>query len=170
MLDINFKNLNSLRIYGFSGFASISYLQESECIDVPIIRGVYLVLYIPNTKPIFLEESVGGHFNGNNPTVSIERLNNKWINNVKVIYIGKAGGENNQATLRSRIGCYMRFGQGTPVGHWGGRFIWQIANSNSLKICWKPTPNENPREIESELILEFKRQNNDRLPFANLRH
>ena len=25
-----------------------------------------------------------------------------------------------------RIGKYLRFGQGEPVGHWGGRLRWQI--------------------------------------------
>lgn len=168
MTDLDFSNIEIIKKSGFSGFTSISDLKENECENVSDLQGVYLVIYPFDTRPEFLKNSNGGYFKGKDPTVSKEILENNWVENSKVIYIGKAGGENN-ANLQSRIWCYMRFGQGEPVGHWGGRFIWQIEDSDALQICWKPTPNESPSEIETNLILKFENQFG-RLPFANLRH
>lgn len=55
---------------------------------------------------------------------------------------------------------FMKFGLGQPVGHWSGRLIWQIKNQKKLKICWKSLPNDDPREIEKNLIRQFENQYN----------
>ena len=60
----------------------------------------------------------------------------------------------------------MRFGQGKDVGHKGGRYIWQIPNSENLVVCWKPTQ-EDSRTVEAELIQQFVAEFGKR-PFANL--
>lgn len=78
-----------------------------------------------------------------------------------MIYIGKA------AVLRDRLRGYMRFGEGKPAPHWGGRYIWQLADAKSLLVCWKATPDEAPRLVERRLIQEFCAQYGKR-PFANL--
>ncbi len=39
-----------------------------------------------------MQNSVGGHFKKRNPTVELLELENKWIANSIVIYIGKVGG------------------------------------------------------------------------------
>ncbi|MBA4055428.1 MAG: hypothetical protein C0490_12000, partial [Marivirga sp.] len=65
-------------------------------------------------------------------------------------YIGKAGGANSSATL-----------------HYGGRYVWQLEKPRELVVCWKPTPNEDPRTLEKQLISEFVTQFAKR-PFANL--
>ena len=168
-MDIDFNSIENLKENNFTGFFPISHLQETRCKDVAKIRGIYFVLHLLNTKPSFLENSIGGHYKGRNPTVNLEKLNMKWVKGVKVIYIGKTGGENSKESLKSRIWCYMRFGQGNPTAHWGGRYIWQIYDSNLLQICWKPIPNENPRDIEKNLIEKFENQFGQ-LPFANLQH
>ena len=69
--------------------------------------------------------------------------------------------------LRGGITAFSRFGLGANVGHRGGRLIWQLANSQGLLICWRPTPGEVPRDVERRLIREFAEHYQKR-PFANL--
>ena len=96
-----------------------------------------------------------------NPNVPVSELENNWVNNTCVVYIGKA------TTLSKRISQYLRFGDGENIGHWGGRLIWQIKDSKDLQLCWKPV-DTNPREEEKRLIADFKRQYDGKRPFANL--
>jgi hypothetical protein len=94
--------------------------------------------------------------------VSLNALRERWIEDAPVLYIGKAG------NLRRRLGEYMRFGAGTPCGHWGGRYIWQVADSARLLIAWTPTSAQAPRTVERQLLADF-RERFGALPFANLR-
>lgn len=86
-----------------------------------------------------------------------------------VVYIGKAGTATAQATLYSRLGQYLKFGQGENIGHYGGRYIWQLEDSHNLLVCWKKLPDNDPREVERKLIESFKLQYNGKRPFANLK-
>lgn len=164
---MNFSTIADIRNSGFSGFLSISALQKSKCSDVPNEPGVYLILRSGAALPKFLDASIGGHFKGNNPTVAARTLESRWLENTPVLYIGKAGPRT--ATLRSRLWQYLRFGQGQRVGHWGGRYIWQLRESCDLLVCWKITALDSPRMIEKALMNEFK-QAHGKLPFANLSH
>ena len=74
-----------------------------------------------------------------------------------------------QDTLKKRLSTYMRFGQGEAVGHWGGRFIWQMKDSRDLIICWKPMPIGDAAKEESDMIQSFKQAHGGKRPFANLR-
>ena len=139
---------------------------NDECANVSNEKGVYFVLKNGIDKT-FLKESVGGHFKGKNPTAKHDVLENKWIEESDILYIGQAGGGNSSATLKKRLKQYMRFGQGEPVGHWGGRFIWQLKDNRDLLICWRPTPNEDPREIEKAMIESFESEFGKK-PFANI--
>ena len=91
-----------------------------------------------------------------------------WIENTAVLYIGKAG-PGRTATLKSRLQAYIQFGQGRPVGHRGGRYIWQLLHSCDLVVCWKATGSLSPRDVEKELIREFEVRYRE-LPFANINH
>lgn len=162
-----FHNLEQLQSRGFQGFSTVDDLMNSRCKNVPTDQGVYLVLYPLSVPPSFLNESVGGHFKRKNPTVPTADLKSKWVSNTIVVYIGKAGGASSGATLKSRLTQYMRFGMGEPVGHWGGRYIWQIENNRSLLVCWKSLTDTEPRDFESRLIDAFV-QEYGVLPFANL--
>ncbi len=103
------------------------------------------------------------------PTVPLEDLKRHWVNGARVLYIGKAGGRSSKQSLRDRLHTYMDFGRGKPVAHWGGRYIWQLANVRDLRICWKITSGEeDPAIVESELIKEFKTKYGQR-PFASAR-
>ena len=138
----------------------------------------YLILQDSKSMPNFINQGTGGFFKEKNPNVPIQDLEKNWIKDEPVLYIGKAGGKtqkkdgtvsNSKATLQSRIEQYMRFGQGEPIGHWGGRLIWQLADAKDLIVCWKVLgKDEEPREVEKNMIQEFKKGHGGKRPFANL--
>lgn len=154
--------LNELKGKGFHGFISIQKLMEDDgCI--PEKKGVYIVLRENTKVPDFLTTGTGGFFKRKDPNVTIEELKRNWVNDSQIMYIGQTG-----ATLKSRLKQYLNFGQGKAVGHKGGRYIWQLKDSRSLLICWKELPDQDPREIEKQMILDFKKAHDGQRPFANL--
>ena len=155
-----------LKELGFTGFETVKSLMNNECGNVENTKGVYVVLK-NGTKKKFMNESIGGHFKGKNPTVDIGVLENKWIDQSDVLYIGQAGGGTSDATLKKRLKQYMKFGNSQPIGHWGGRYIWQLKENRDLIICWKALPNDDPREIEKEMIGSFENEFGKK-PFANI--
>jgi hypothetical protein len=163
-----FRNTESLKEAGFKGFLSIGYLRRTQLQDVPNEMGIYLILRNIEDPPVFLEKSPGGHFKGRDPTLPIKKLRQNWVEGTPVLYIGKAGAHRQNTTLRKRVDKYLKFGEGRPVAHWGGRLIWQVANSERFLVCWKETPHQHPREAEKTLIAQFKRKYKGQRPFANL--
>lgn len=163
--DVSLSREVQLKQLGFIGFVSIKSIIKDYGI-LPSTRGVYVMLY-PLFESQFIEIGSGGNFKGRNPNVSIETLKENWIEETSIIYIGKAGAEGRNATLQSRLKQYFRFGQGEAVGHWGGRYIWQLKNAQDIIVCWKEMPYEDPKTFEKQLIATFVKQFGKR-PFANL--
>ncbi len=159
--DIDFTSTRGLREAGFQGFSTFEELRADGYSAVPEKPGVYIVLMETRAKPVFLEVGTGGWFKGNDPNVPVADLEEKWVPGAIVLYIGKA------AILRRRITQYIKFGSGKRVAHRGGRYVWQIEGSDRLILCWKPTPDEEPREVETALISSFEGSYRG-LPFANL--
>lgn len=163
---IDFNHIENIKSNGFTGFKTVKELWEDRS-SIPKERGVYLVLDPNNENPQYITPGVGGFFKGRNPNVSIDELRTNHVPQTCVVYIGKAGSLTGNATLYSRIGQYLRFGQGKNVGHWGGRYIWQLKKHQDLLFCWKITPHYEPRLMESHIISDFDIQYHKR-PFANL--
>jgi hypothetical protein len=163
---MNFYTKKEIEESGFRGFKTVSELWTNKS-SIPKVRGVYLVLNPSYENPEFINPGVGGFFKGKDPNVSIKDLKENYVSNSLVVYIGKAGSSTSQATLHSRLGQYLRFGQTKNVGHWGGRLIWQLKNHAGLEICWKITVNDEPRDVEKQLLNEYIKQFGKR-PFANL--
>lgn len=124
---------------GFTGFVRVADLRLASGM-LPPTEGVYVVLRATNDKPVFLEEGTGGHFKDKNPNVAIAELERKFVKGSETMYIGKA------TNLRKRLSQLLRFGTGAKVGHWGGRYLWQLADSDDLLIAWKETYPSNSRE------------------------
>jgi hypothetical protein len=156
-----------LKKLGFQGFITIGSLLKNSSI-LPKVKGVYMILYPTAVAPKFRIFGTGGHFKDKNPNVSLQELQNNWVDDTTIIYIGKAGSLSGSATLQSRLKQYLSFGQGKAVGHWGGRLIWQLQLAEDLVVCWKTTPQQEPSVVESYLIDKFKDHYKKR-PFANLR-
>lgn len=151
---------------GFGGFVRFADLHDA---GVPAGPGVYVIVRQCNGAPEFLPSSPAGRFKGKDPSVTRERLEAEWVAGTDAVYIGKAsGGASGRRGLRKRLNEFRRFGEGEPIGHWGGRLIWQLKESDSLLVCWKET-DEEPVRVESAMILEFATEFGRR-PFANLRN
>lgn len=163
-----FNNIDTIKADGFIGFETVRNLRESISRKIPNQAGVYFVMRLGDEPRVFLKRSVGGHFKGQDPTVSLSKLESNWVNDTPVIYMGKAGGPTSSATLQSRIKELLAFGGGKPAAHRGGRLMWQLKGSEDLAICWKLTPDDDPREIEKDLITQFKERYSGMRPFANL--
>lgn len=161
-----FQNIESIKEAGFTGFKSVSDLWNDHS-AIPNEKGVYLIINPKYETKQFLSKGVGGFFKEKNPNVSLEVLANNWVENSFVVYIGQAGGNGSAATLRKRLKQYLDFGKGKPVGHYGGRLIWQIQHHSELLIAWKVLKNEDPKIIERQFINDFT-GNYGRMPFANL--
>lgn len=129
---------------------------------------MYVVIREAPTPPTFLAMSIGGHFKGKDPTVPVATLQAKWVPVAQVIYVGKAGaGAAGRRGLRKRLDEYRQFGAGRPVGHYGGRYVWQLADSADLHVAWLATPERDAAQVERELLAEFIALHGAR-PFANL--
>ena len=152
---------------GFHGFVTIGELMTSIGL-VPAKRGVYVVLRVNDEKPEFLLRGTGGFFKGKKPDVNLDELERNWVSGTSIVYIGKAGGSNSSATLQGRLGQYMQFGQGKNVGHYGGRYIWQLSDAKDLVVCWNEFLDEEPRDIERQMIKTFREEHCNQRPFANL--
>jgi len=160
-------SIEELKESGFQGFKSINALQINAA-SIPVHKGIYLIVIPDNFLVTLVEQGSGGFFKGKNPNVSLIELESNWVENANIVYIGKGGGSSSNATLQSRLKQYMRFGEGKAVGHWGGRYIWQLKNSGELIVCWKSLTEEEPALYESALICEFRKTYGKR-PFANLK-
>ena len=160
-------DIGILRRKGFEGFVPVKKLREQYVGDVPTVPGVYVVLREESGPPKFLEVSRGGWFKERNPAVDIDVLVSKWIEGEPLLYIGKA----DQLTgLRGRIRALVQFGDNEPVSHWGGRYLWQLEESENLLVGWKRTPADVvARLVETEMLEQFMAEHGGRLPFANLR-
>ena len=155
------KAVTGLQKLGFEGFCPVKDLRASSGRSpAPTTNGVCLVIREQKDRPKFLDPGTGGYFKGRDPNVSIDELENNWVEDALIIYVGSS------SNLQRRIEQLIRFGRGENVGHYGGRLMWQIADAEDFKVCWKPVANKT--QGKKLVLVEFKRAHQGRRPFANL--
>ena len=151
---------------GFGGFLTVGQLRASRLAELPKCAGVYAVMRPAAGSPAFLSTSVAGWFKGTNPTVPVSVLEARWITSVEVLYIGKAtAGTGGRSGLRKRVGQLLAYGSGKPVGHQGGRYLWQVAGSDEFLVAWRAV--EDPTAEENRLLAAFY-EIHHAYPFANI--
>jgi hypothetical protein len=153
-------SIASLSADGFTGW--LSFPDARASVAIPATGGVYVVAYTARDPVAFLAASPAGRFKGKDPTVAQEVLDANWLDH-EIVYIGQSG------NLKRRIRQFADFGAGKPVGHYGGRLIWQLAEPDKLRIAWKETPNRVPVEVETETLAALRREYG-KPPFANDPH
>ncbi len=155
-----------LRGMGFVGFVAASDLRQTRMNEVPSGPGVYAVLRPPGAAPVFVVASVGGRFKGRDPTVPVPVLEAKWVAGAHLVYVGKAtAGRNGGSGLRKRLKLLLDYAAGKPVGHQGGRYLWQVEGADDYLIAWRMT--KDPTAAENHLLSEFLGAHGA-YPFANI--
>ena len=151
----------------FTGWVPFAQLPNA---DVPTGPGVYVIVRPTDEPPSFLDVSPAGHFKGKDPTVPVSELQALWVPGTRIVYIGKASlGGSGRRGLRKRLDEFRRSGAGEPVGHSGGRRIWQLADHAELLVGWRVTDDADAPKIETEMIAQFRAYYGAR-PFANMRN
>lgn len=151
---------------GFTGWHRFSELRSRLRAIDRSAGGVYVVYRDALDPPSWLSKSPGGTWRGP-PTVPANVLVANWVPDAHVLNIGKA----NHGQLRNRLAAYCSFGEGGRGRHYGGRLIWQLADSEKLLVAWRKldTPDVNPYEVEQKMIRAFKSVYG-KPPFANAPH
>lgn len=158
---------SALTSEGFAGWVRIADLPQA---DVPSGAGVYVVVRPGVAPPRFRPTNPGGRASEKDPTVPATELREAWVDGAEVLYIGRAtSGVGKRRGLAKRLGELLRFGRGQTGNHWGGRYIWQLADSDELLVAWLETPDVDPEEVSARLLARFE-QDYGHLPFANLVH
>jgi hypothetical protein len=155
----------TLREGGFAGFRTLGSL---ETMRIPQGTGIFAVLCHEGFEPQFLKKSTAGTFKKKDPSLPGPALDAEWVDSADILYIGKAGpGSKGNRGLRRQIQEFLDFGKGKPPGHWDGRLVWQLANSEALLIAWKELPAAELNRSEARYHAEFV-EAYGKLPFANL--
>jgi len=159
---------SGLTAQGFRGFTTIRELQRNIPRSEELSqRGVYAVVCSPTYVPSFINYDKARRNHNVIKPWSLEKLQEKWVFGVEVLYIGKAGTDTKQRTLRRRISDIVRHSQGktTKKGpHRGGELLWQLIGYQDFEVGYLPT--DQP-EKEENRIIGFFLSKTDKLPFAN---
>ena len=125
-----------------------------------------MVLHPSGIRPELVLAGKNG-FQGGNPSASIEYLDERWVDDTIITYIGQAGGGSSTVGLRERVRRYLKHGMRGKGGHSGGRLVWHISDPTRLVFCWKVITRGDPERVESSLLDEF-RECYKQLPFGNI--
>lgn len=166
-MDGDLGTVAGLRAMGFEGFRSVRDLRRDDCRDLPRDNGVYVMVRDREGEPRFNVKGTAASWRGQNPNVKVDDLKEKWVPGAIVMYVGRAAGTGVRGKLQQRIKRWLRFGEGKNVAHWGGRYVWQLADAYDLPVAWKPCKDAVRQEVALLNAFEAKY---GALPFANLKH
>jgi hypothetical protein len=160
LAKLGFRSLGNLGQLLRNGVASDSSLQKC---------GIYAIIVPADYSPSFVApETAMARMNVINPW-SIDRLEQKWIDGVRTVYIGLVGAKEPRE-LKERITDLLKHGRGKTTDrgpHKGGEILWQLEGYERFELWILPTEDPPiPRNTERALIKSFE-DATGRLPFAN---
>jgi hypothetical protein len=169
---MSFENFPELKDSDFLGVNSIQDLYVTKCESISEKGGVYIVFRNNLAKPEFLENSIAGLYKGESLSVGMDDLIKNWVDDAKILYIGKAGGTKKGGTpiaqgLKKRIRKMVNTGFKEKAQRRGGKLIWQLEGAQKLFLGWIVTTGIEPVDFETQLKNKF-RAKYGKLPFANL--
>jgi hypothetical protein len=130
LIDWDTRRLDEFRRHGFTGFESLGpAVKDPQHFLATHARefrqcGVYVIFAPLGWQPRWLTR---GLENVINPWPAA-KLNERWVEDVELIYVGCAGRTPSSRNLHKRIGDLLRHGAGriTDRGpHKGGERLWQ---------------------------------------------
>ena len=158
-------SIEGLRALGFEGFATVADLARSNSLEVPVARGVTIVVREPADRPKIMPSSQAGRYRGENPSVKPAVLEKKWVPGAVLLHVGVADGSGVRNQLQQRIKRSIRFAGGAAIGASGGRYLWQLADHRKLRFAWLVT--ESAADVAWKMLGVFH-EHHGVLPFANL--
>ena len=146
-----------LEAAGFVGWVRVQEASDA----VPDTPGVYVVYSDRQGAGEILATNPAGWHKGQDPTVPVALLEERWIADAGALYFGSA------PDLRKRLARLGQFSAGEPVSHFGGRILWQVAFSDEFLVAWKETADGDHSSEKKSYVQQFK-STFGRQPFANI--
>lgn len=153
---------------GFEGFRRFDELRLHRPPSAP---GVYMVIRDHTRSPGFAStNSAGRHRDFTEP---VERLAEAWVDDCQVLYVGLARSGKRGDGLHRRLKQFRRTGAGRADNHSGGVSVFQLADADELRVCWRVSADPSDEGVVAEehaLIEGFVRGiGGGKRPFANRR-
>lgn len=126
---------------GFFGFIRLGdVVPEGRLPAVPSLDspGVYAIFAPRDWRPRWRDSQLGNVIS----PWSVQRLEQRWVDGVELVYIGCAGRTQTSRTLGARLGDLLRHGAGRTSKsgpHRGGERIWQCLGWEDFRLAWCPT-------------------------------
>ena len=144
--------------FSLRGRFTVPQLRDGQVSTAPDGPGIYSVWRVAETAPRFAKKSTAGHYLGREPTIDVEELQARWVVDAALLYVAKS------ANVRTRVRLLIDFADGKPVGHWGGRALWQLADADDLLVAW--AANDDPGSTLAAVLAHFAAKHGGALPFA----
>ena len=148
---------------GFQGFAKLVFLQEAFHKQVPKVAGLFAIVRESDSPPEFLELPQARALPPNAWRVDTEHLRNRWVPDSSVLYLGAAGPDHRDHSLRDAISRldWPSIHQTSALTH-HGQLIWYLRGSQELEAAWCTEPS-----LSLEEALAAFAESHGRVPFGN---
>lgn len=168
------ESITHVRFLTDNEFHSLGMIRDLLRIGLPRISeleycGVYAISVPQDYNVAFIAPSEAQDFGNVISPWTVERLREKWVADVDIVYFGIAGAQS-QRSLRQRVRDLLRHGSGKTTDrgpHKGGEILWQLADYGRFGVWIRPTEGPPvPRQIETQFLKQFY-ASTGKLPFAN---
>jgi hypothetical protein len=168
--SINWDPRQEFHAHGFAGFTPLKLAVRTRGLTDPDrlldACGVYAIFAPLNWSPRWRS----GRLTNVITPWPVERLRDRWVEDVELVYIGCAGRTKSSRILRKRLEDLLKHGAGSITSsgpHKGGERIWQCVGWEKFTLAWRPTgPYPEPHNLEVAIGNRFVELTGS-YPFAN---